>query len=148
MLVLGDAMADWLAYGLEDAFTEQPDMGVIRKHRTVSGLIRYQPRGEPSDWAAAAKGIVAQEKADVIVVMLGLHDRTTIREPVAEKPDPKKDDQQEGRQQGRRQAGDRAEQRRRSRTRTPRRRRRTIRPTAATRRRSQLPSAPSAPPTA
>ena len=92
VLVLGDAMADWLAYGLEDAFSEQPDMGVIRKHRTVSGLIKYQPRGEPSEWAAAAKGIVAQEKADVIVVMLGLHDRTTIREPVAEKPDPKKDD--------------------------------------------------------
>jgi hypothetical protein len=90
--VLGDAMADWLAYGLEDAFSEQPDMGVIRKHRTVSGLIKYQPRGEPSEWAAAAKGIIAQEKADVIVVMLGLHDRTTIREPVAEKPDPKKDD--------------------------------------------------------
>jgi hypothetical protein len=93
VLVLGDAMADWLAYGLEDAFSEQPDMGVIRKHRTVSGLLKYQPRGEPSDWVAAAKGIVAQEKADVIVVMLGLHDRTSIREPVAEKPDPaKKDD--------------------------------------------------------
>ncbi|ETR78493.1 hypothetical protein X566_13110 [Afipia sp. P52-10] len=89
VLVLGDAMADWLAYGLEDAFSEQPDMGVTRKHRTVSGLIRYQPRGEPSDWVAAAKGIVAQEKADVIVVMLGLHDRTTIRETAG---DPKKDD--------------------------------------------------------
>ena len=32
VLVLGDAMADWLAYGLEDAYTERPDMGVIRKH--------------------------------------------------------------------------------------------------------------------
>ena len=31
ILVLGDAMADWLAYGLEDAYAEQPDMGVIRK---------------------------------------------------------------------------------------------------------------------
>jgi len=40
VLVLGDAMADWLAYGLEDAYSEQPDMGVIRKHKTVSGLIR------------------------------------------------------------------------------------------------------------
>ena len=58
VLVIGDAMADWLAYGLEDAYTEQPDMGVIRKHRTTSGLIKYQPRGEPSDWAAAAKGIL------------------------------------------------------------------------------------------
>ena len=75
MLVLGDAMADWLAYGLEDAYSEQPDMGVIRKHKTVSGLIKYQPKGEPADWAAAAKGILATEKPDAIVVMLGLNDR-------------------------------------------------------------------------
>src|SRR5258708_15308585 len=37
VLVLGDAMADWLAYGLEDAYAEQPAMGVIRKPKTVSG---------------------------------------------------------------------------------------------------------------
>ena len=80
MLVIGDAMADWLAYGLEDAYTEQPDMGVIRKHKTTSGLIKYQPKGEPSDWAAAAKGILETEKPDVIVVMLGLNDRISIRE--------------------------------------------------------------------
>ena len=85
VLVLGDAMADWLAYGLEDAYSEQPDMGVIRKHKTVSGLIKYQPRGEPSDWAAAAKGILASEKPDAIVVMLGLNDRAAMREPAADK---------------------------------------------------------------
>ncbi len=85
VLVLGDAFADWLAYGLEDAYSEQPDMGVIRKHKTVSGLIKYQPKGEPSDWAAAAKGILASEKPDAIVVMLGLNDRTAIRETAADK---------------------------------------------------------------
>jgi uncharacterized protein len=83
VLVIGDAMADWLAYGLEDAYTEQPDMGVIRKHKTTSGLIKYQPKGEPSDWAAAAKGILETEKPDVIVVMLGLNDRIAIREAAA-----------------------------------------------------------------
>ena len=87
VLVLGDAMADWLAYGLEDAYAEQPDMGVIRKHKTVSGLIKYQPKGEPADWAAAAKGILATEKPDAIVVMLGLNDRVAMREPVVEKSD-------------------------------------------------------------
>ncbi len=87
VLVLGDAMADWLAYGLEDAYTEQPDMGVIRKAKTVSGLIRYQPKGDPADWVAAAKGILATEKPDAIVVMLGLNDRVAIREPVVEKSD-------------------------------------------------------------
>ena len=89
VLVLGDAMADWLAYGLEDAYVEQPDMGVIRKHKTVSGLIKYQPKGDPADWAAAAKGILATEKPDAIVVMLGLNDRVAMREPAAEKSDSK-----------------------------------------------------------
>ena len=89
ILVLGDAMADWLGYGLEDAYSEQPDMGVIRKHKTVSGLIRYQPKGDPADWAAAAKGILATEKPDAIVVMLGLNDRMPMREPVAEKAEGK-----------------------------------------------------------
>ncbi|WGR94197.1 DUF459 domain-containing protein [Bradyrhizobium sp. ISRA443] len=97
VLVLGDAMADWLAYGLEDAYSDQPDMGVIRKHKTVSGLIRYQPKGEPADWAAAAKGILANENPDAIVVMLGLSDRTAIREPVAEKKADKKDEKKDAR---------------------------------------------------
>src|SRR5438477_161703 len=87
VLVLGDAMADWLAYGLEDAYAEQPDIGVIRRHKTVSGLIRYQPKGEPADWAAAAKGILATEKPDAIVVMLGLDDRAPIRDSGADKSD-------------------------------------------------------------
>ncbi|MFK4504481.1 hypothetical protein ABIF86_008772 [Bradyrhizobium japonicum] len=85
VLVIGDAMADWLAYGLEDAYTEQPDMGVIRKHKTTSGLIKYQPKGEPADWAAAAKSILETEKPDVIVVMLGLNDRISIREAAPDK---------------------------------------------------------------
>jgi uncharacterized protein len=89
VLVLGDAMADWLAYGLEDAYAERPDMGVIRKHKTVSGLIKYQPKGDPVDWPAAARGILATEKPDAIVVMLGLNDRMAMREPVVEKPDSK-----------------------------------------------------------
>jgi hypothetical protein len=92
VLVLGDGMADWLAYGLEDAYAEQPDMGVIRKHKTVSGLIKYQPKGDPADWAAAAKGILATEKPDAIVVMLGLNDRVAMREPAAEKSDGKATD--------------------------------------------------------
>ena len=72
-------------------------MGVIRKHKTVSGLIKYQPRGEPADWAAAAKGILATEKPDAIVVMLGLNDRVAIREAVTEKKTDKKDDKKDAR---------------------------------------------------
>src|SRR5712671_6318627 len=96
ILVLGDAMADWLAYGLEEAYSEQPDMGVIRKHKTVSGLIKYQPKGDPADWAAVAKGTLATEKPDAIVVMLGLNDRVSMREPAAaDKKTDKKDDKKD-----------------------------------------------------
>ncbi len=92
VLVLGDAMADWLAYGLEDAYAEQPDIGVIRKVKTISGLIQYQSKGAPADWMTAAKGIIATEKPDVIVVMLGLNDRIPLREPALEKTDKNKSD--------------------------------------------------------
>src|SRR5258708_26468546 len=67
-------------------------MGVISKHKTVSGLIKYQPKGDPADWAAAAKGILATEKPDAIVVMLGLNDRMAIREPIVQRPDSKSSD--------------------------------------------------------
>jgi uncharacterized protein len=91
VMVIGDGMADWLAYGLEDAYSDQPDMGVVRKAKNTSGLIRYQPKGDPADWAAAAKGILQTEKPDVIVVMMGLNDRVAMREPVVEKSDKDKD---------------------------------------------------------
>ena len=63
IMVLGDGMADWLAYGLEDAYADQPDIGIMRRSKAISGLIRYQPKGEPADWAAAAKGDAGQSRS-------------------------------------------------------------------------------------
>jgi uncharacterized protein len=97
VLVLGDGMADWLAYGLEDTYADRPDMGVIRKPKAYSGLIKYQPKGDPADWAAAARGILATEKPEAIVVMLGLNDRISMREPVVEKSDAKSTDKKDAR---------------------------------------------------
>jgi hypothetical protein len=82
ILVLGDSMADWLAYGLEDALGETPEFGVTRKHRTYSGLLRYEPRAETPEWAQAAREIIAAEKPNFIVMMVGLNDRQSIRERV------------------------------------------------------------------
>jgi uncharacterized protein len=82
ILVLGDAMADWLAYGLEDAFSEKPEFGVVRKHRTYSGLIRYDAR-QDTTWAKVARQIIAEEKPKFIIMMIGVHDRQTIRETPA-----------------------------------------------------------------
>ena len=74
VLVVGDANADWLAYGLEEAFAEKPEIGIVRKHRTDSGIIRYDPRRD-SEWATVAREIVTAEKPKFIVVMIGNHDR-------------------------------------------------------------------------
>jgi uncharacterized protein len=110
VLVLGDAMADWLAYGLEDAYAEQPDMGVVRKGKNGSGLIKYQSKGEPADWAAAAKGILAADRADAIVVMLGLNDRVSLHEPAVEKTDDKKADKAKKDAKGKDQGKDKAKE--------------------------------------
>jgi hypothetical protein len=79
VLVLGDAMADWLAYGLEDAFSEQPEFGIVRRHRAYSGLIRYDPRRDV-EWPQIAREAIAAEKPKFIVMMVGFHDRQAIRE--------------------------------------------------------------------
>lgn len=76
---MGDANADWLAYGLEDAFSEKPEIGIVRKHRTDSGLIRYDQRRD-SEWPQAAREIIAAERPKYIVMMVGNNDRQTIRE--------------------------------------------------------------------
>src|SRR5215469_3773521 len=79
IVVMGDAMADWLAYGLEDAYAERPEIGVVRKNRTASGLIRYDTRREV-DWAQTAREIIAAEKPKFVVMMIGVNDHQVIRE--------------------------------------------------------------------
>ena len=90
IVVMGDAMADWLAYGLEDAYSEKPDIGIVRKHRTDSGLIRYDPRRDNVDWAQTIREMIAADKPKFIVMMVGNNDRQAIREkaPVVVRPAP------------------------------------------------------------
>lgn len=103
ILVMGDSMADWLAYGLEDALTDTPEIGIVRKHRTGSGLIRYDLRNESLEWTQGAREILAAEKPNYIVMMIGLNDRQAIRvrgaptrgaAPPAEKSQPPEQDQE------------------------------------------------------
>ena len=82
IVVMGDANADWLAYGLEDAFSEKPEIGIVRKHRTDSGLIRYDQRRD-SEWPQVAREIIAAEKPKYLVMMIGNNDRQAIREKVS-----------------------------------------------------------------
>lgn len=81
VVVLGDAMADWLAYGLEDAFADKSEIGIIRKPRSGSELIRYDPRRDV-DWAQTAREIITAEKPKFVVMMVGTNDHQSIRERV------------------------------------------------------------------
>jgi hypothetical protein len=80
VVVIGDSMADWLAYGLDETYADEPDMGVERKVRAYSGLIRYDSKNETLDWPQSIKDALAAEKPNAIVVMLGLNDRIAIRD--------------------------------------------------------------------
>lgn len=82
ILVLGDSLADWLAYGLEDALSETPEIGIIRKHRAFSGLIRYETRSD-TEWTQVAREAITAEKPQAIVMLLGVQDRQAIREKAA-----------------------------------------------------------------
>src|SRR5450830_457983 len=79
IVVMGDGMSDWLAYGLEDAFSDSPEIGVVRENKLYSGLLHYDPKGD-LDWWHVARDILAQKKANYVVMMLGLSDRESIRE--------------------------------------------------------------------
>jgi hypothetical protein len=83
VLVLGDSMADWLAFGLEDALGDSPDFGVVRRNRASSGLIRYDSRNENQEWAQVIREAIAATKPKFIVMMVGLNDRMSLRERVA-----------------------------------------------------------------
>ncbi len=89
ILVLGDSMADWLAYGLEEQLVETPEIGIVRKHRAYSGLIRYDQKNE-IDWPKMARDLIAAEKPQAVIVLVGLHDRQDIREKPQPKPQPQK----------------------------------------------------------
>jgi hypothetical protein len=93
VLVFGDAMADWLAYGLELAYADTPEIGILRRHRTNSGLIRTEvrsdPRGEYPDWPQAARDLIAAQKPKFVLMMVGINDRRQFREATPAAPAPR-----------------------------------------------------------
>ena len=84
-MVVGDGMADWLAYGLEDTFAENPEFAILRRHRATSGLIRYDPRHDV-EWPQVIKESIAADKPKFLVMMIGINDRQPIRERAAAAP--------------------------------------------------------------
>jgi uncharacterized protein len=91
IVVMGDSMADWLAYGLEEVFAETSEISVTRKARPLSSLIYNPGRHDPTnkiDWSTAARDVVAKEPANFVVMIIGLADRDPIHVSVPPRPAP------------------------------------------------------------
>ena len=78
-------MADWLAYGLEIAYADSHEIGIVRQARTNSGLIRAQVHNDPEypDWPQAARELIAANNPRFVVMMVGINDRKPTREQAA-----------------------------------------------------------------
>lgn len=77
IVVIGDTMAELLAGGLEDTFADRPDVAILRKSRSDSGLVR----SDFHDWGRAARELLAGDhKISVAVMLIGANDRQAIRE--------------------------------------------------------------------
>ena len=90
VVVVGDSMADWLGYGLDEIYADQPEIGVERKIRATAGLIRYDSKNEVLDWPQVIKDALANGKPNAIVVMLGLNDRVPLRDKAPPQPSAKR----------------------------------------------------------
>ncbi len=88
VMVIGDTMADWLAYGLEEVLADSPDIGVVRSIRPTSGLVRYDARNDSLEWSGVIKDALVNDKPSAIVVMLGLNDRLPLRDKAPPKSSP------------------------------------------------------------
>jgi len=74
-IVIGDSMAEWLAYGLEQAYAESTEVGILRKVRPSTGLIDAC-KGDLRKWLEQSLG---NEKPVFIAVMLGMNDRRSMQ---------------------------------------------------------------------
>jgi uncharacterized protein len=81
VLVVGDSFGEWLAYGLELVFAETPQIGIVRKIKPDFSLVRDDARLDAPEWTQAINDLLpATEKPNAIIVMLGVSDRSPLRE--------------------------------------------------------------------
>ncbi len=76
--VVGDSLSENLSQGLKDYLAEtRPELGVIRRSRSSSGLVR----DDYFDWPKAVRELFAgTEKVDAVVMMVGSNDRQALRD--------------------------------------------------------------------
>jgi uncharacterized protein len=75
--VLGDSLGQMLGQGLVEAFSERPEVAILRKARDNSGLVR----NDVYDWVKASQDLLAgNEKINVAVILIGSNDHQPLRD--------------------------------------------------------------------
>ncbi len=83
--VFGDWLADGVAFGLDDAFSDMANIAIFRRTRADAGLMR-------EDWPKIIGDTMAQkQKITVAVVSLGMADRPVAAAPGSDAPEPLSD---------------------------------------------------------
>lgn len=75
VLVVGDFVGSGLAWGLDQAFAEEPRLVVIDRSDGSSGFVR----DDYLDWASRIAELLDSEKPDIVVVEMGANDRQQIK---------------------------------------------------------------------
>jgi len=75
VLVVGDFVAGGLAWGLEQAFADEPKLLVVDKAEASSGLVR----ADYYDWNEALPGLLNETQPDLVVFVIGANDRQELR---------------------------------------------------------------------
>lgn len=71
ILIIGDFIAGGLAEGLNETFSQAPDLQVINRSNGSSGFVRQ----DYYNWTKELPAILAEQKPAVIVMMIGANDR-------------------------------------------------------------------------
>ncbi|GJE77678.1 SGNH/GDSL hydrolase family protein [Methylorubrum suomiense] len=75
--VFGDSLASYLGKGVDEAFSDSPDVAVVDRSKGDSGLVRR----DVVDWAKSAEDFLkANANLSYALMMVGVNDRQAIRE--------------------------------------------------------------------
>jgi hypothetical protein len=75
ILVAGDFMADSLHWGLEQAYSSNPDAVFVNKASGLSGVVRE----DVVNWPEALGQLIDEQKPVAVVMLVGMNDRQQMR---------------------------------------------------------------------
>ncbi len=75
--VVGDSLSELLAQGLKEQLADKPEIGIMKRGRSSSGLVR----DDYYNWSKSLREILnSPDRVDLLVMMIGSNDRQVLRD--------------------------------------------------------------------